>query len=69
MKYNMNNDKALYTVAEAAEMMHTDKQTVYGLIKDRKLRTIKFGVFKIRAEELSNFFKSANTCSVTGGEC
>lgn len=52
---NMNNTNTLYTVKEAAEILHTTPANVYKLIHDKKLQFIKFGSIKIRRENLINF--------------
>lgn len=52
----MENDIIL-TVKEVAEILHTNKAYVYGLIKQGLLPALKLGSLKIRKEALLQFLK------------
>lgn len=51
----MNNNVKLYTVAEAAKILKSNKNYVYGLIRSNLLPALKLGSLKIREEALSQF--------------
>ena len=50
-------DKPLYTIAEAAKILHVSKGRVYELHKAGFLRCLKLGSLKVRAEELERFLR------------
>ena len=47
----------LYTVAEVAEIMKINKNSVYDLINEGKLPVLKIGSLKIREESLVEFLE------------
>lgn len=49
--------KPLYTVEEAATVLLTNTDTVYELIRKRKLRALKLGRTKIRGSDLEQFIE------------
>lgn len=80
MNSTINYDSMLFTVNEVAEIMHTNKQYVYKLIKSNQLIVIKLGSYKVRRETLCNFFASNDGKDLTdpfnikpisfaGGDC
>ena len=48
-------DKMLYTVKEVAEIMHSNTNYVYGLIRRGFLPAMKLGCYKVRAKALEQF--------------
>lgn len=50
----MLND-ILYTVKEVSEIIHTNKDYVYTLIREGLLPALKLGAFKVRKEALLKF--------------
>lgn len=80
MNSTINYDSMLFTVNEVAEIMRTNKQYVYKLIKSNQLIAIKLGSYKVRRETLCNFFASnegkdltdpfnIKPISFAGGDC
>ncbi len=51
--------RKLYTVKEVADLLRVNTDTVYRLIKNKKLNAVKIGNIKIRPEALDDFLKSA----------
>ncbi len=47
--------KPLYTVQEAAKILHVGKNSVYELIRAGQLPAIKLGALKIRGDDLHKF--------------
>ncbi len=48
-------DKMLYTVKEVAEIIHSNTNYVYELIRRGFLPAMKLGCYKVRAEALKKF--------------
>ena len=53
----MENKKDFYTVEEIARMLSLNKNTIYTLIKDKKLKAIKISrkAIRIKREDLDTF--------------
>lgn len=58
-------DKPLYTMAEAARILHVSKGDIYRLHHAGLLRCLKLGSLKVRAEELERFLRDAEGKDVT----
>lgn len=52
-------DKPLYTMAEAAKLLHISRGDAYKLHHAGLLRCLKLGSLKVRAEELERFMREA----------
>ena len=52
-------DKPLYTMAEAAKLLHISRGDIYKLHSAGMLRCLKLGSLKVRAEELERFMRDA----------
>ena len=50
-------DKPLYTMAEAAKLLHISRGDVYRLYHAGLLRCLKLGSLKVRGEELERFLR------------
>lgn len=50
----------IYTVGEVAEILKTNKNTVYDLIRNGYLKALKLGRLKITKFELLRFLKEYN---------
>lgn len=55
--------KALYRVSEVAEILQTNVNFVYKLIKEKQLPAIKLGAAKVRGRDLENFINNYPVCS------
>ena len=56
-----NTDLVTYSIAEAAVIMGVPKDTVYRLVRTRKLPHVKLGCTRIRHDTLVRFLKEAET--------
>ena len=52
-------DKPLYTMAEAAKLLHLSRGDVYKLYHAGLLRCLKLGSLKVRAQEIERFLEYA----------
>lgn len=52
-------DKPLYTMAEAAKLLHISRGDIYKLYHAGFLRCLKLGSLKVRKEEIERFMKDA----------
>jgi excisionase family DNA binding protein len=50
--------KALYRVSEVAEILQTNVNFVYKLIKEKQLPAIKLGAAKVRGRDLEMFINN-----------
>lgn len=50
----------LLTVKETAELLKTNRNYVYALIKEKKLPAKRIGSIKIRKEDLEEFIKRSD---------
>jgi excisionase family DNA binding protein len=55
--------KALYRVSEVAEILQTNVNFVYKLIKEKQLPAIKLGAAKVRGRDLESFINNYPVCS------
>lgn len=55
----------LYTVKEVSEIIHTNTNYVYNLIRKGFLPAMKLGNYKIRAEALDEFLKESEGKNLT----
>jgi len=51
----MEQERLLYTVSEAAEILRVNRNRVYSLLKEGLLKGLKLGGMKIPAKELTRF--------------
>ncbi|NFE74694.1 helix-turn-helix domain-containing protein [Clostridium botulinum] len=47
----------IYTVAETAQLLKVNKNSVYNLVRSGLIKAIKLGTIKIPAEELERFVR------------
>lgn len=50
-------DKIVYTVSEVAEILKVNKNYVYDLIRNKKLKALKLNSYRIRHESLIEFLE------------
>lgn len=50
-------DKPLYTMAEAAKLLCIDRNRIYKLYAAGRIKCLKLGSLKVRAEELERFLR------------
>ena len=50
-------EKVLYSVAEVAELLKINKNTVYDLLRNQVLKGIRLGSMKVTNEEVMRFLR------------
>ena len=55
----------LYTVAEVAQLLHVNLNTVHNYRRARLLRFMKLGNYKVRREELERFLRESEGKDLT----
>jgi len=50
----------IYTISEVAKLLKTNKNYIYQIIKEGKLKTVKIGTLKVRESDLQKFINELN---------